>query len=103
MNQYIREYTGIVKLYDDSDTSNYNATLVEGQYIIDAKDSCNILKYCNHSCKPNAYLRVCRDSLSGELRVTYTQRKILYPSEKVCVILEFHCIALTVFLFIFTF
>jgi SET domain len=68
-DEYIGEYTGIVKVYDESDTSNYNATLVEGQYIIDAKDFCNILKYCNHSCKPNAYLKVCRHSPSGELRV----------------------------------
>jgi hypothetical protein len=59
-NQYIGEYTGVVKVYDENDSSNYNATLVEGQFVIDAKNSFNVLKYCNHSCKPNAYLKVCR-------------------------------------------
>jgi len=60
-NEYIGEYTGIVKVYNENDFSNYNATLVKGEFMIDAKDSSNILKYCNHSCKPNAYLKVCRN------------------------------------------
>jgi hypothetical protein len=78
-DEYIGEYTGIVKVYDESDTSNYNATLVEGHYIIDAKDSSNILKYCNHSCKPNAYLKVCIHSPSGELRVGMFSKYSIKP------------------------
>lgn len=74
--QYIGEYTGIVKVYNKNDTSNYNANLVNGKYVIDAKDSLNILKYCNHSYKPNAYLQVCRHS-DGSLRVgMFSKRSI---------------------------
>ena len=79
-HQYIGEYTGIVKTDDetkiDNDDSNYNTSLVKGHYMIDAKDSYNILKYCNHSCKPNAYLKVCRIS-NGELKICmFSKRKI---------------------------
>jgi len=77
-NQYIGEYTGIVKVYDESDSSNYNATLVEGQFVIDAKDSYNVLKYCNHSCKPNAYLKVC-GYISGEPRIIMFSKGCIKP------------------------
>ena len=77
-NKYIGEYTGIVKLYNESDCSNYNATLVKDKFMIDAKDSSNILKYCNHSCKPNAYLKVCR-KLSGELSIYMFSKCAIKP------------------------
>lgn len=78
-DQYIGEYTGLVKVYDESDSSNYNASLVEGRFVIDAKDSYNVLKYCNHSCKPNAYLKVCRHSSSGELKVGMFSKSSIQP------------------------
>ena len=77
-DQYIGEYTGIVKVYDKNDTSNYNADLVKRQYVIDAKDSLNILKYCNHSCKPNAYLKVYRHS-DGALKVGMFSKRSIQP------------------------
>ncbi len=76
--QYIGEYTDIVTVYDKNDTSNYNANLVNGKYVIDAKDSLNILKYCNHSCKPNAYLQVYRHS-DGSLRVGMFSKRSIQP------------------------
>jgi SET domain-containing protein len=78
---YIGEYTGVVKVEDEKvidEDSNYNASLIKGEYVIDAKDSSNILKYCNHSCKPNAYLDV-RHSLSGEPRICMFSKKKIAP------------------------
>lgn len=80
-DQYIGEYTGVVRAEDEKaldGESNYNASLIKGKYLIDAKESFNILKYCNHSCKPNAYLEI-RRSLSGLPRICMFSKKKIAP------------------------
>jgi len=54
-NQYIGEYTGRIRSnnYNLQGSPPFYTMRLSKRYIVEAKDSSNVLKFINHSCNPN--------------------------------------------------
>ena len=54
-NEYIGEYTGQIRSnnYNLQGTAPFYTMRLSKRYMVEAKDSSNVLKFINHSCNPN--------------------------------------------------
>ena len=54
-NEYIGEYTGRIRSnnYNLQGTPPFYTMRISKRYMVEAKNSSNVLKFINHSCNPN--------------------------------------------------